>query len=197
MNFLRLSLLTAAAASLGMVASTEASSKEGAKPAPRTVHDFSAATIDGAAQPLSAYKGKVLLIVNTASKCGYTPQYEGLEALFQKYRDRGFVVLGFPANNFMGQEPGTNAEIKTFCSTKYQTTFPLFSKLSVKGKEIHPLYAYLTSQSAFKGDVTWNFNKFLVGPDGKVVARFGSGTDPLAKELTAKLEAVLPGKSSS
>jgi len=195
MNFLRLSLLTAAAASLGMVSTAGAAPGTGSKPAPRTVHDFSAVTIDGADQPLSAYKGKVLLIVNTASKCGYTPQYEGLEALYRKYRERGFVVLGFPANNFMGQEPGTNAEIKTFCSTKYQTTFPLFSKISVKGKAIHPLYAYLTRDSGFKGDVSWNFNKFLVGPDGRVVARFGSGTDPMAKELTAKLEAILPGKS--
>jgi len=195
MKFLSLSLLTAAAASLGMVASADAASRSGAKPAPRTVHDFSAVTIDGAAQPLSAYKGKALLIVNTASRCGYTPQYEGLEALYQKYRDRGFVLLGFPANNFMGQEPGSNAEIKAFCSTKYRTTFPLFAKISVKGNEIHPLYAYLTRDSGFKGDVSWNFNKFLVAPDGKVVARFGSGTDPLAKELTKKLEAVLPGKS--
>ena len=197
MNFLRLSLLTAAAASLGMVDSADASPRGGAKPASRTVHDFSAVTIDGVAQPLSAYKGKALLIVNTASKCGYTPQYEGLEALYQQYRERGLVVLGFPANNFMGQEPGTNAEIKSFCSTKYQTTFPLFAKISVKGKEISPLYAYLTRDSGFKGDIAWNFNKFIVGPDGKVVARFGSGTDPLAKELTTKLESVLPGKRSS
>ncbi|MEK7348514.1 MAG: glutathione peroxidase [Candidatus Eisenbacteria bacterium] len=190
--FLHFSLLTAAAASLGMVASADAASGAGSKPAPHTVHDFRAVTIDGVAQPLSVYKGNVLLIVNTASKCGYTPQYEELEGLYRRYRDRGFVVLGFPANDFMRQEPGSDAEIKAFCGTKYQTTFPLFSKISVKGKEIHPLYAYLTRDSGFKGDISWNFNKFLVAPDGKVVARFGSGTDPLAKELTSKLEAILP-----
>jgi len=195
MNFLRLSLLAAATLSLGMVASAVPAPSEGAKPAALTVHDFSAVTIDGTSQPLSAYKGKALLIVNTASKCGFTPQYEGLESLYEKYRDRGFVVLGFPANNFMGQEPGTNAEIKAFCSTKYRTTFPLFSKISVKGKEIHPLYAYLTRDSGFKGEISWNFNKFLVAPDGKVVARFDSNTDPLAKDLTTKLEAILPAKS--
>lgn len=192
MNFLHFSLLAAAAASLGMIAFADAAPGAGSKPAPRTVHDFRAVTIDGVSQTLSAYKGNVILIVNTASKCGYTPQYEGLEALYRKYRDRGFVVLGFPANNFMGQEPGGDAEIKAFCRTKYQTTFPLFSKISVKGKGIHPLYAYLTRDSGFKGDVSWNFNKFLVALDGTVVARFGSGTDPLAKELTAKLEAILP-----
>ena len=126
MNFLRLSLLTATVASLGVVISAEGAPKSGAKPSPRTVHDFSTVTIDGATRPLSVYKGKALLIVNTASKCGYTPQYEALEALYQKYRDRGFTVLAFPANNFMGQEPGSNAEIKAFCSSKYRTTFPLF-----------------------------------------------------------------------
>lgn len=165
------------------------------RPAPRTVHDFSAVTIDGVPQPLSAFKGKALLIVNTASKCGYTPQYAGLEALYRKYRDRGFVVLGFPANDFMRQELGSDAEIKAFCSARFQTTFPLFSKISVKGKDIHPLYAYLTRDTGHEGAVSWNFNKFLVAPDGSVVARFGSGTDPLAKELTAKLEEILPGKS--
>ena len=155
-------------------------------------HSFVMMDIDGKPRSLGDYLGKVLLVVNVASRCGYTPQYEGLEALYRKYRDRGFVVLGFPANNFMGQEPGGDAEIKAFCGTKYQTTFPLFSKISVKGKGIHPLYAYLTRDSGFKGDVSWNFNKFLVALDGTVVARFGSGTDPLAKELTAKLEAILP-----
>ena len=195
MNFLRLSLLTAAAASLGMVVSADAAPHGAPTPKGRTVHDFKAVTIDGVEQSLSAYQGKALLIVNTASKCGFTPQYEGLESLYEKYRDRGFVVLGFPANNFMGQEPGSDAEIKTFCSTKYKTTFPLFSKISVKGKGIHPLYGFLTRDSGFKGDISWNFNKFLVAPDGHVVARFGSKTEPLAKELTAKLETILPGKS--
>ena len=194
MNSLRRSLIVAAV-SLGLFISVPAAPKERSKPPQRTVQDFSAVMIDGATQPLAAYKGKALLIVNTASKCGYTPQYEGLEALYKKYRDRGFAVLAFPANNFMGQEPGSDAEIKAFCAAEYGITFPLFSKISVKGKKIHPLYAYLTRDSGFKGDITWNFNKFLVGSDGKVVARFGSDTDPLAKELTTKLEAILPAKS--
>jgi len=190
---LRTHLMTLAAATLGLTGTADAGTST--KPAPRTVHDFSAVTIDGTKQSLSAYKGKALLIVNTASRCGFTPQYEGLEALYDKYRARGFEVLAFPANNFMRQEPGTDAEIKTFCSTKYNTTFPLFSKISVKGKTIHPLYAFLTKESKFKGDITWNFNKFLINPDGKVVARFGSNIEPLAKELTEKLEAILPTKS--
>ena len=160
--------------------------------AEQTVHDFSAVTIDGVEQPLSAYRGKALLVVNTASKCGFTPQYEGLEALYEKYRARGFEVLAFPANDFLRQEPGSDAEIKDFCATKYKTTFPLFSKISVKGKKIHPLYAFLTRESGFPGDVSWNFNKFLVAPDGRVTARFASKTKPLAEELIAKLEEILP-----
>ena len=158
----------------------------------RTVFDFGAVTIDGVDQPLSDYKGKVVLIVNTASKCGYTPQYEGLGSLYETYRVRGFVVLGFPANNFMGQEPGTDAEIKSYCSTKYQTTFPLFSKISVKGKGIHPLYEFLTRGSEYPGAITWNFNKFLIARDGHVAARFDSSTKPLAKELVTQIEALLP-----
>ena len=158
----------------------------------RTVHDFSAVTIDGEEQPLAAYRGKALLLVNTASKCGFTPQYEGLEALYEKYCARGFEVLAFPANDFMRQEPGSDAEIKTFCSSKYKTTFPLFSKISVKGKKIHPLYSFLTRESGFPGDISWNFNKFLVAADGRVTARFGSKTKPLDEELIAKLEEILP-----
>jgi glutathione peroxidase len=194
MSSLRQSLFVTAV-SLGLFLTAPAASKDRSKPPHRTVLDFTANTIDGAAQPLAAYKGKALLIVNTASKCGYTPQYEGLEALYKKYRDRGFAVLAFPANNFMGQEPGSDAEIKAFCTAEYRITFPLFSKISVKGKKIHPLYAYLTRDSGFKGDITWNFNKFLVAPDGKVVARFGSDTDPLAAKLTTRLEEILPAKS--
>ena len=187
---LRAHLMTFAAALLGLSGAADAGTA--AKPAPRTVLDFSAVTIDGTKQPLSAYRGKALLIVNTASRCGFTPQYEGLEALYRQYRERGFEVLAFPANDFMHQEPGTNEEIKTFCSTKYDTTFPLFAKISVKGKSIHPLYAYLTKETKFKGDITWYFNKFLVDPEGKVVARFGSNVEPQSKDLVAKLEAVLP-----
>lgn len=158
----------------------------------RTVYEFSPSTIEGRPRPLSEFKGKALLIVNTASRCGFTPQYKGLEALYQKYKDRGFEVLAFPANNFMGQEPGGNDEIKQFCELKFKTTFPLFAKISVKGKDIDPLYAYLTRESGFDGDIGWNFNKFLIGPDGMPVARYGSSVDPLSDELVRKLESVLP-----
>ena len=156
-----------------------------------TVHSYSAQTIEGADKSLADYKGKALLLVNTASRCGYTRQYKSLEALYEKYKDRGFEVLAFPANNFMGQEPGSNAEIKEFCSLRFRTTFPLFSKISVKGKDIHPLYRYLTEESGFNGPIKWNFNKFLVDGKGKVVARFDSPTDPLSPDITTKLEALL------
>ncbi len=162
--------------------------------APASLFDFTMKSIDGKSQPLSAYKGQAILVVNTASKCGYTPQYEGLEALYGKYKDRGFTVLAFPANNFFGQEPGTDAEIKQFCTATYRITFPIFSKISVKGKNIDPLYRWLTTQEGLSGDVSWNFNKILVGPDGKIVARFGSNVAPMSSELTGKLEAVLPKK---
>ncbi len=159
--------------------------------ADKTVHSFTMKTIDGEEKSLGDYQGKVLLIVNTASKCGFTPQYKGLEELYQKYKPQGVEVLGFPANNFMGQEPGTDAEIKSFCSIKYKTTFPMFSKISVKGKDQHPLFNFLTSSPDMSGDVSWNFNKFLVGKDGKLIARFGSRTEPLDKELTQKIESLL------
>ncbi|MSR77483.1 MAG: glutathione peroxidase [Candidatus Omnitrophica bacterium] len=162
-------------------------------PETKTLYDFTLKTIDGPMKSLLDFKGKTLLIVNVASKCGFTPQYKGLEALYEKYHDRGFEILGFPANNFMGQEPGSDEEIKKFCSLKYNVTFPMFSKISVKGKEIHPLYAYLTQESGFTGDISWNFNKFLVDSKGKIIARFGSKTDPLSKELTEKLEQTLNG----
>lgn len=141
---------------------------------------------------LKAYQGKVILIVNVASKCGLTPQYEGLQALYQKHKDTGLVVLGFPCNDFGGQEPGTIAEIQTFCKTTYKVTFPLMAKLSVKGKDQHPLYAALTGpQGAFPGDVAWNFGKFLIGRDGKPLARFEPKTKPDAPELTAAIENAL------
>lgn len=157
-----------------------------------TLYSFQAKAIDGTDRKLSDYKGKAVLVVNTASRCGFTPQYEGLEALYQKYRDRGFEILAFPANDFMGQEPGTNAEIQTFCTTKFRTTFPLFEKVRVKGRDMAPLYQWLTKDSAFPGDISWNFAKFLVGPDGKVVARFNPNTKPEAPELVAALEKALP-----
>lgn len=158
------------------------------------IHQFTVKTIDGKTRSLAEFKGKTLLVVNTASKCGNTPQYKGLEALYDKYRARGFEVLAFPANNFMGQEPGTDAEIAQFCETNYGVSFPLFSKISVKGKDIAPLYAYLTKDSGFPGDIGWNFAKFLVGPDGKVIARFDPRTKPEDPKLVAALEAALPAK---
>lgn len=152
----------------------------------KTIYDFTMRDINGVETPLANFKGKVVLVVNVASRCGFTPQYEGLEALYLKYKDKGFVVLGFPANNFLWQEPGTDAEIKGFCTTKYNVTFPLFSKISVKGKDQHPLYQWLTSKESHPeqgGGVSWNFNKFLIGPDGHVVARFGSRESPLSDNL--------------
>ena len=159
--------------------------------APRSIYDFKVRAIDGAEKSLGDFRGKTLLIVNTASGCGFTPQYESLEALYKKYSARGFEVLAFPANNFMGQEPGTNAEIRTFCTTRYNVTFPLFAKISVHGRHMAPLYAYLTRDSGFPGAIPWNFTKFVVGPDGRVVARFGPKIDPLDGQVTGKLEPLL------
>lgn len=157
----------------------------------KTLYDFRVKTIDGEEKSLADYKGKVLLIVNVASKCGFTPQYEGLETLYRKYKDRGFVVLGFPANNFLSQEPGTDAEIKTFCTTNYNVTFDMFSKISVKGKDIHPLYKFLTEESDFSGSVKWNFQKYLVNRNGVVVGKFAPTTKPTDPELIKAIESQL------
>ena len=162
----------------------------------RDVHDFHVQTADGKERSLADFKGKALLIVNTASKCGLTPQYEGLEKLYERYKDKGLAVVGFPANDFLWQEPGTDAEIQTFCSVNYGVTFPVFAKISVKGEHIAPLYEYLTKESPFPGDIGWNFAKFLVAPDGRVVARFDPKVDPLDKQVLAEVEAVLPVKES-
>ncbi len=159
-----------------------------------SLHAFTMKSIDGKDKPLSDYKGRPVLVVNTASQCGYTPQYAGLEELYQKYKDRGFTVLAFPANEFGGQEPGSDPEIKKFCTMKYKTTFDLFSKIVVKGDGIHPLYKWLTTRPGYSGDIKWNFNKFLVDGNGAVVARFDSGVTPMSPELTGKLEAILPKK---
>lgn len=148
--------------------------------------------IDGKETSLKAFHGKVLLVVNVASQCGLTPQYEQLEALQLKYKDKGFSVLGFPCNDFAGQEPGTNEQIKQFCSTKYSVTFPMFDKLHVKGPEQHPLYAQLTGKGAtFPGDVTWNFGKFLVGSNGQVIARFEPKVTPDSPEVIKAIETAL------
>ncbi len=156
------------------------------------VHSFTMTGIDGESVNLADYQGKALLIVNTASKCGYTKQYAGLQTLYQTYKDRGFEVLAFPANNFKAQEPGTNEEIRDFCLLQYKTDFPLFAKTSVKGADINPLYRYLTESTAFAGEISWNFNKFLISPEGEVVARFDSPVDPLDAAVTEKLESILP-----
>src|SRR5271165_7175644 len=155
-----------------------------------SIHEFTPASIDGAPAPLSAYKGKVVLIVNVASRCGYTPQYAGLEKLYEKYEDKGFVILGFPANNFGAQEPGTNEEIKTFCTRKYSVTFPMYAKISVKGADQAPLYAYLTKDTGpgIAGEIKWNFTKFLVDRNGNVVQRFEPAVTPDSKEVIAAIE---------
>jgi glutathione peroxidase len=170
-----------------------------ARPAPAGDHvkapelyDFTVQTIDGEARSLADYRGHTLLVVNTASRCGFTPQYESLEALYQQYKARGFVVLAFPANDFLWQEPGSNAEIKRFCAERFHTSFPLFAKISVKGKRIAPLYAWLTQDSAFPGKIPWNFTKFLFAPDGRLVARYSPKTDPRSREVTEQVEKLLP-----
>ncbi len=166
-------------------------------PPESSIYEFTMRNIDGENVKLDAYKGKVILIVNVASKCGYTPQYEGLEALYQKHKDSGLVILGFPANNFLSQEPGTEAEIKEFCSTKYKVTFPMFAKISVKGEDQHPLYTYLTNKRSnpdFAGDISWNFNKFLIDRQGKVVARFGSKDTPEGEAITSAVTKYLAAK---
>jgi glutathione peroxidase len=158
------------------------------------VYDFTLNDIDGKPVSLTQFSGKVLLLVNTASFCGNTPQYNDLEKMYQQYREKGFEILAFPANNFGQQEPGTNAEIKTFCNTKYSLTFPLFSKISVKGEDKHPLYRYLTEQSPFPGEVEWNFQKYLVDRSGKVVARYPHRMKPLAPEIVQDVEGVLAAR---
>jgi glutathione peroxidase len=160
----------------------------------KSVYDFKMTDIDGKETRLAKYKGKVALVVNVASKCGYTPQYEGLQRVYDKYKDKNFVVLGFPANNFGGQEPGSNEEIKEFCTSKYKTTFPMFAKISVKGEDQHPLYKYLTGAETnpdFAGDIKWNFNKFLVDRKGRVIARFDSKAAPESEVVISAIEKAL------
>lgn len=158
-----------------------------------TIYDFSAEKLEGAMQPLSDYAGKVLLIVNTASKCGFTPQFEGLEKIYQKYKEQGLLVLGFPCNQFAGQDPGSNSEIGAFCQRNYGVSFPMFAKINVNGSDAHPLYKYLTKEA--KGllgteAVKWNFTKFLIGRDGKVIDRYATATKPeaMAKAIEQALQ---------
>src|SRR5882757_3372844 len=148
--------------------------------------------IDHKETTIGAYQGKVILIVNVASKCGFTPQYTSLEAVYEKYKDKGLVVLGFPCNQFGSQEPGTDEQIKLFCSTQYNVTFPLFDKIDVNGPQRHPLYTALAgNESPFPGDIKWNFTKFLIGRDGTVLKRFDSATTPDSPEVTAAIESAL------
>jgi glutathione peroxidase len=158
---------------------------------PKSIYDFTMKSIDGEQVSLGSYSGKVVLLVNVASKCGFTPQYAGLEALYEKYKDRGLVIVGVPANNFMQQEPGTNEEIKKFCSNKYNVTFPMMAKVSVLGDDKAPLYSFLTDKSAdpqFAGDIKWNFTKFLFDRTGKPVARFEPNVAPDSTEVTTAIE---------
>ncbi len=160
-----------------------------------SLYDIKLKDIDGKDTTLAAYKGKAVLIVNVASKCGYTKQYAGLEATYLKYKDKGLVVLGFPCNQFGGQEPGTNEEIKQFCSSKFNVTFPLFDKLEVNGEKRHPLYVALAGKdSPFPGDIKWNFNKFLIGKGGKILNRYDSKVTPESEELTKAVEGALAAK---
>jgi glutathione peroxidase len=153
-------------------------------------HAFVMRNINGEMVDLRVYRGKVVLLVNVASFCGYTGQYEGLQALYEEYQGRGFEILGFPANNFGNQEPGSDEEIQEFCTSSYGVSFPMFTKISVKGNDIHPLYQYLTDESG--QEVSWNFNKFLINVDGLYEAQYLSGTTPQSEELTSAIEALLP-----
>jgi glutathione peroxidase len=176
-----ISLLAALAASLSMIAAP--------------IQDIPIKDIDGKDTSLKAFNGKVVLVVNVASKCGYTPQYKGLEATHRKYKEQGFSVVGFPCNDFGKQEPGSASEIKEFCSLTYNVTFPLMEKVHVKGAEQHPIYAALTGKdSPFPGDVKWNFGKFLIGKDGQVLKRWDSGTEPTSEEVSKAIEAALKAK---
>ena len=160
-----------------------------------SIYDLKLKDIDGKDTSLATYKGKVLLIVNVASKCGYTKQYASLEAIQQKFQKQGFTVLGFPCNQFGGQEPGSNEEIKQFCSSKFNVTFPLFDKIDVNGDKRAALYTALAGKgSPFPGDIKWNFGKFLVGRDGTILKRFGSGDAPESPEMIAAIEAALTAK---
>ena len=163
----------------------------------KTIYDFKVKSIRGESVDLSHYRGKVLLIVNTASECGYTPQYKGLQELYVKYRDQGLEVLGFPSNDFGGQEPGSNSEIKRFCEINYGVKFPLFEKGAVSGKNAQPLFGWLTHTEAQggTGEIQWNFEKFLVGPNGAPIKRFRSGIGPDSQELQSAIEESLKKKA--
>ena len=166
----------------------------------KSIFDFTVKDIDGNDVKLEQFKGNVIMIVNVASKCGFTPQYEGLQKIYSQYKDSGFVILGFPANNFLSQEPGTNEEIRQFCTINYSVKFPMFSKISVKGKGIAPLYKYLTEKKTnpeFSGKISWNFNKFLFDREGNIVARFGSRAKPESQDVIQAIENELKYKEQN
>jgi glutathione peroxidase len=187
----------AALAALFVVSSAAIVSAQDSAKKPTSVLDFQVKDIDGKDVDLAKYKGKVLLIVNTASQCGFTPQYKDLQAIYEKYKDQGFEVLAFPANEFGAQEPGDNQQIKEFCSATYRVGFPLFSKIVVKGEGIHPLYAFLTSAETnpkYAGKIPWNFTKFLVNKQGEVIARFQPADNPSAAKVSGEIEKALAEK---
>lgn len=187
MKFVISFIVSALAASASIAQTTTESSMP-------AFYTFTMKTIDGKDKPLVQYKGDVLMVVNVASFCGYTPQYKDLEDLYESYKDKGFKILAFPANNFGSQEPGTNEEIKSFCETNYKVSFDLFSKISVKGIDQHPLYQYLTKESEFKGEIGWNFTKFLVDRNGNIVARYSTRVVPTAKEVQQKIAELIAAK---
>lgn len=158
-----------------------------------TIYDYEMKSLSGNEVSLSEFQENVIMIVNTASECGYTPQYKELQELYEQYEERGFVVLGFPANNFGGQEPGSDEEIAQFCELNYGVTFPMFSKISVKGEDQHPLFQFLTSadNKDFKGEIGWNFEKFLIDRNGNIVRRFKSSVTPMSEEVTNSIENIL------
>ena len=196
LGMMTLSLSVALVAAPAAFSGDGAKSKDRAPDDPTQVLSFTMDRLDGAPEKLEDYRGKVVLVVNTASKCGFTPQYAGLEKLYEKYKDRGFVVLGFPANNFGHQEPGTDSEISTFCTKNYGVTFPMFSKISVMGDGQHPLYSKLTGAPApIGGPVKWNFQKYLVDRSGHVVEMFPSPVKPMDPKVTGKIGELLKEKS--
>jgi len=175
------------------VAPAPEQSSSSAKPGASGIIDQTVESLTGETVDLGSYRGRPMLIVNTASKCGYTPQYEGLQELYESYRERGLVVLGFPSNDFGNQEPGDAEEIANFCRLNYGVTFPMMAKVHTKGPAQAPIYQMLTTESAeeFRGEVQWNFTKFLIDGDGRVVARFDSGVEPLDPQITAAVDALL------
>lgn len=191
---LALLLVKAVRANAGANAGSKASANGVEKRKAKSMYDFTLKNSKGRDVKLEEFRGQVVMLVNVASKCGYTPQYEGLQKIYERYRAQGFTILAFPANNFGAQEPGTNEEIQEFCRINYGVTFPVFSKISVKGEDQHPLYKYLTGRDTnpdFAGDIKWNFGKFLVGRDGRVVARFDSADKPEDSKVTQAIEQAL------